>query len=267
MNITLLPIEKVLTDPHNPRTDITKDSLSGLVASIKVHSVKVPLIAYLCGEEVILTDGHRRLEAARIAGLREVPVIVLPNKPSEAEMLSAQLTINGHRQGLNPLDEYAAFMRLMQLKGYSPSDLAAALAIGGPEVTRVLSLGKLSPEEQRLVRDGKISKSAAYALSRMEPGERAAMLPKVVSGQITRDQLNSRARRPRSAETVKTKRVKFELGEVVCILQSRKPLSRDAIIEWHEESVREWRKGRSQGLDTSTIVAVLCDRNRQIATS
>jgi ParB family chromosome partitioning protein len=262
MNVSLLPIEKLVVDPNNPRKDITKESVSDLAASIKAHSVKVPLIAYMSGEGVLIADGHRRLEAARLAGLREVPVIVLPSKPSEADILSAQLTINGHREALNPLDEFQAFSRLMQLKGCSPSELAATLAISGPEVTRVLSLGKLSRDEQQLVREGRISKSAAYALSRIDAEQRAALLPKVVSGQITRDQLDREARRAKKGDNVKQRRVSFAMPGGMVSLQAEDGLSLQRVIETLEGLLRDCRKYKSQGLDVSTAVRVAKDQSR-----
>lgn len=260
MNVKMIPLEKLFPDPNNPRTDTSSENLDDIVASIKTHSVKVPLIGYESPAGVPVVDGHLRLLAARLAGLREVPVIVLPEKPNEAEVLCTQLTINGHRAALNPVDEYRSFVRLMKLKGCSPSELASTLAIKLPEVTRVLSLSKLSPEELQLVQDGAISKSAAYSLSRMAAEERSAIIPKVVSGQVTRDQLNQKARKTKTTDAAKMRRVSFAVPGGMVSLQSRSGLTLQSVIEILEGLIRSCRKYKSQGLDITTAVRVAKDQ-------
>jgi ParB family chromosome partitioning protein len=262
MKVTMVPGKEIVTDPDNPRTDITPESLSELTESIKGHSIKVPLIGYATSAGVMIVDGNRRFGAGSLAGLLEFPVIVHPNKPSEAELLATQLTINGHRAALNPADEYFAFSRLLQLNGYSPSELAAELAISASEVTRVLALGKLSPAELQLVRDGRIVKSAAYALSRMEPEKRAAMAQKAANGQVTRDQLDRESRRPQKSKGARLRRISFAVPGGMVSLQSDAGLDLQRAIETLESLVRECRKYRTQGLDITTAVRISKDQSR-----
>lgn len=262
MNVSLIPILKLITDPNNPRTDITPEKLNDLLASIKAHAIKVPLIGYMIAGDVMVCDGHRRLAAARLAGLQEVPVIVHASKPSESEILCDQLTINGHRAALNPVDEYNAFIKLQKLKGWSPSELAAGLAISASEVTRVLSMGKLSQEELQLVRAGKMSKSSAYALSRMDPAQRATMLPKIVTGELTRDQLNRQAKRPSKAQGSTLRRVSFGVPGGSITVQCEDGLSTKSCIELFEGLARDCRKFLSQNLDIKTAARVTLDKCR-----
>lgn len=261
MNISMIPIEKLLPDPNNPRTNCGEQRAE-LVASLKAFGVKVPLIGYVVPGGVMIGDGHRRLAVALEAGLRELPVIVFPQKPDEGDLLCVQLTVNGHRASLNPVEEWQAFSRLQQLKGWSASELAAGLAITSSEVTRVMSLAKLSPAELELVRQGKISKSGAYALSRMPPEQRLGILQKAASGEITRDQLNCEARRKRAGDAVKTRRVSCPIAGGTVSVQSEAGLNLANLIELLESLVRECRRSRSQGLDISTCVRVLRDKSR-----
>jgi ParB family chromosome partitioning protein len=262
MNVSLVPIGKMITDPNNPRSDITPEKLTELVASIKANGIKVPLIGYLVAGEVMVCDGHRRLASARLADVLEVPAIVHAVKPGEAEILRDQLTINGHRAALNPMDEYNAFTKLQRLKGWSPSELAAGLAISASEVTRVLALGKLSPAEAQLVREGKVSKSSAYALSRIEPERRATMLPKVMSGEVTRDQLNRQAKRPKKADGPKVRRVSFGVPGGSVTVQCEEGMNTKSCIELLEGLARECRKFLSQNLDIKTAARVTLDKCR-----
>ena len=262
MKAELVPVERIIAAPHNPRTDFTPQKMAELAASIKLHGIRVPLIGYTVANGIMLGDGHCRLRAAMSLGLEEVPVVIFPQKPEEADLLAIQLTINGHRQGLNPVDEYEAFVRLAKLKSWSATELATCLAVSNAEVTRVLAIGKLSAAERQLVREGKISKSAAYALSRMTPEQRATLTRKAAAGEITRDELNTQARKKGKAEEVKTQRVSCPLAGGTISVQSATGLNLPSLIDLLEELIRECRKARSQGLDISTAVRVLRDRSR-----
>lgn len=258
----LTPIERFLADPNNPRSDVATSRIDELAASIKIYGIRVPLIAYSVPQGLVVIDGHRRIEGARRSGPKELPTMVFPQKPSEAEILAAQLTINGHRESLNPLDEFEAFSRLAALKHWSHSELAAGLAVDNAEVTRVMAIGKLSPEERQLVREGRISKSAAYALSRMSQEQRATMVRKAAAGEVTRDQLNACARKKPKAAAAKSKRLSCPIPGGMVSVSTAEGLTLDGAIEVFEELLREFRKSRTQGLDVSTVVRVLHDRRR-----
>lgn len=263
MKAELVPIEQIIPDPSYPRSDFSEEQRRQLAESIRLHGIKVPLIGYVVANgSIMLGDGHCRLEAAREAGLKELPVIAFSHKPGEAELLATQLTINGHRLALNPMDEHDAFVRLAKLKNWSPSDLAAGLAVNPSEVTRVLALGKLSPDERQLVREGKITKSAAYALSRMSPAERASLVQKAANGEVTRDQLNARARKKDRSESVKTQRVSCAVAGGKVSVQAEQGLNLGGLIELLEELLKECRKARSQGLNISTAAKILSDKSR-----
>lgn len=251
--------EKAIRDPNNPRSDVTSVQGSKFAESVKKYGIKVPLIGYKHPLGIMVADGHRRLEAGRLAGMRQFPFIVFPHKPSEDELLATQLTINGHREALNPIDEFEGFNRLAMLRNWCHSQLADGLAIGAAEVTRVMSMGKLSPEEQRLVREGKISKSAAYALSRMSADQRAAIVLKAASGEVTRDELNNQARRRKPIDSVKTRRINCKvLGGMVSI-QGNDGLDLSTIVDMLDGLLRECRRLKSQGLNVKTAERVLND--------
>ena len=70
MEVETVDIERFLPDPHNPRTKPTPEELAELVASLKAHDIKVPLIAYRVPTGIMIWDGHLRYEAAKLAGTR-----------------------------------------------------------------------------------------------------------------------------------------------------------------------------------------------------
>lgn len=260
MEIRQVPVERCRKDPSNPRTDLPAPQRQALVASVRKYGIKVPLIGYEVQETVMIGDGNCRLDAVLEIGLKEVPVIVFPRKPSDDELLITQLTIQGHRTALNPVDEYEAFKRLESLKGWSSSQLAQELAVSNVEVTRVMAIGKLSSEERQLVRDGRISKSSAYALSRMSPDERAEIVLKAATGEITRDQLNDRARRRKGDCDHKARRVNCRVPGGTVSVQAESGLDLDRLVELLDGLLRACRKLRTQGLNISTALRVLGDQ-------
>lgn len=262
MKVNVEPIEKFIPNPDDLRTIVASDRLSELTSSLRTHGVKVPLIGYVVPNGIMVCDGHLRLEAARAAGIRELPVVILPQKPSETELLLLELTVNGQRAELNPVDEFEAFSRLIRLENWSATELAQHVATSNTDVTRVMSIGKLTPEERELVRSGKISKSAAYALSRMSSDQRAAMVRKAVTGEATCEQLNSQVRRRKPGDDVKTRRIICEVASGTVSVQSKTGLTFTSFIELLEGLLRECRKLRTKGLDLSTAALVLKDQCR-----
>lgn len=262
MKLQYISVDLFAADPSNPRTQCNAAKDAELANSIRDQGVQVPLIGYVQGDRIVIEDGHRRWTAARAAGIPDLPVIVLPEKPDAAQLLVAQLTINGQRAGLNPVDEYDAFAKLAAMKKWSPSQLATALAVSNAEVTRILSIGKLNDEERRLVREERISKSSAYALSRMPPEQRQALVEKAAAGQVTRDQLNRKARRKPATEGLTTRRISCQLTSGTVSINAPGGVSLAGVIDLLDELIRQCRKARSQGLDVATMVRILQDRAR-----
>ena len=260
LRIEMFLVADLLPDPHNPRTFVDDVADRDLTASIALHGVKVPLMLFRATEGIMIGDGHRRWRCSMAAGKDAVPGYVFPKRPDEDELLAVQLTINSHRQQLNPVEEYDAFERLAQLRSWTPSQLAAGLAISNAEVTRVLSLGKLSPEERRLVGEGQIPKSSGYALARIAPEQRAGLAQKAAAGEITRDQLAALARRKTRSEKVAKQRVCCALPGGSVTVRCAKGLTLSSLIDLFDGLARKCRKFRSQNLDLSTSLRVLRDQ-------
>ena len=208
----------------------------------------------------MLIDGHRRMRAAISNGFKEVPVNVFAQKPSEAEILATQLTVNGHRESLSPVEEYEAFSRLQKLRNWTASELAKNLAVSNAEVTRVMAIGKLSVDEKQLIQDGKLGKSSAYAFSRLNDAQKAELAPKVAAGTATRDELNGHARKSASSNGARTRLITCELARGSLTVKAKGGITLKSFIELLEETIRECKKARNDNLDISTLVRVLRDR-------
>lgn len=159
-----LPIEKICANPRQPRENIDPEGLADLVSSIREHGILQPLIVTRDEEkdEYSLIAGERRLRAAQLAGLEQVPVIV--RRVSEQLQLELALIENLQRSDLTPLETAEAYRQLVEDFGLQHDEVAARVGKSRAAVTNTLRLLKLPVEVQSALRAGKISEGHARAL-------------------------------------------------------------------------------------------------------
>ena len=151
------------SNPWQPRTQFDKASLQELADSIKQYGVIQPLVIAAAGSERYqLIAGERRLQAARLAGLSEVPVII--RQAEEQEKLELALVENIQRQNLNPLDEAASYQRLMTEFDLTQEEVAARVGKSRSSVANFLRLLNLPEEIKQALRQEKISFSHAKVI-------------------------------------------------------------------------------------------------------
>ncbi len=159
-----VPIEAVRRNPRQPRSRFDEAALEELAASIREHGVLQPLVVSREAESdgYVLIAGERRLEAARLAGLETVPVVV--RQVEEQERLELALVENLQRADLNPLEAAEGYRMLAEDFGLSHEAIARRVGKSRAAVTNALRLLKLAPEAQAALRDGRISEGHARAL-------------------------------------------------------------------------------------------------------
>ena len=161
--ITLIPLEKIKANPDQPRKDFNNEGLAELADSIRQHGIIQPVIAEEAGDgSFIIVAGERRIRAAKIAGLKEVPVIV--KKYSDEKRMVVALIENIQRSDLNPIEEAAAYKKLMELTGLSQDEAAKRLGKNRSTVANSLRLLRLSGEMQESLKKGEISAGHARAI-------------------------------------------------------------------------------------------------------
>jgi ParB family chromosome partitioning protein len=150
---TLIPLEKLRVNPEQPRRHFDKAALGELADSIREHGIIQPLIVDKAGDGTwTLIAGERRSRAARMAGLTQVPVIV--RNYSDEKRLEVALIENVQRADLNPIEEAAAYKRLMDLTGRSQDETAARVGKNRSTVANALRLLKLPlPMQESLERE------------------------------------------------------------------------------------------------------------------
>lgn len=160
----LLPVDVISPNPRQPRRDFDSEELSGLAESIRKHGILQPLIVTQdeIGEGYTLIAGERRLQAARQAGLKTVPVII--RSVSEQQRLELALIENIQRTDLNPLEAAEAYRQLADEFNLSHDEIAARVGKSRTAVTNTLRLLKLSPTVRAALKERKISEGHARAL-------------------------------------------------------------------------------------------------------
>ena len=160
----ILPIHKVEPNPDQPRQDFDEEELSALAASIAEHGIVQPLTVRCLGTSGYyqIIAGERRWRAARMAGLTEVPAVIMEADDKKTMVLA--LIENLQRQDLNPVEEALGYQRLMGEFGLTQEEAASKVGKSRPAVANALRLLGLAPEVLEMVRSGKLSAGHARAV-------------------------------------------------------------------------------------------------------
>ena len=156
-------LEHIEVNPRQPRKDFDETALSELAASLKIHDVIQPLtVSRMPNGKFRLIAGERRFRAAKIAGLRDVPVYV--RQANDAELLELALLENLQRENLNAIEIGLSYKRLMDELSYTQEQVAERMGKERSTVTNYIRLLKLPPDIQVAVRTGVITMGHARAL-------------------------------------------------------------------------------------------------------
>jgi ParB family chromosome partitioning protein len=187
--VTPLPLDQVGGGPHQPRQEFDARELDELAASIRANGILQPVIVRAggAGHPYEVVAGERRVRAARLAGLTEIPAII--RHYSDDDVLVLSLVENIQRTDLNAIDKAQAFRRLSTHLGATHQDIAERLGIDRTSVTHLLRLLELPADIQELVRSGRLTTGHGKALAALE-SPRAQL---ELAARIVREDLSVRA--------------------------------------------------------------------------
>ena len=158
-----IDLNNISANPKQPRTVFDEDQLAELALSIKeVGLLQPPVVRSIGNGKYQIIMGERRFRAAKLAGLKSIPVII--RQTSDDQLLRDALVENIHRSQLNPLEEGAAYQQLLNDFNYTHDELAVKLSKSRPVITNTIRLLNLPPTVQRKVAAGVISAGHARAL-------------------------------------------------------------------------------------------------------
>lgn len=159
----VLPLHKVEPNPEQPRRDFDEEELEALADSISVHGIIQPLtVREMTNGYYQIIAGERRWRAARLAGLNEIPAVIIDADDRKTTELA--LIENLQRQDLNPVEEAMGYHTLMSEYSLTQEETAARVGKSRPAVANALRLLSLGAEILLMVRNGKLSAGHARAV-------------------------------------------------------------------------------------------------------
>ncbi len=181
---TIVKITKVEPNREQPRKNFDEDALQELADSIKQFGLLQPILVQDRKDYYEIIAGERRWRAAKIAGLKEVPVII--RNYSEQEIVEISLIENIQREDLNPIEEAQAYKRLLTEFNLKQDEVAERVSKSRAAVTNSIRLLKLSEEVQQMVIDDMISTGHARALLAIDnPEEQYNLAQKIFDEKLS----------------------------------------------------------------------------------
>lgn len=171
---TLVKISSVEPNREQPRKNFDEDALQELSDSIKQFGLLQPILVQDRQDHYEIIAGERRWRAAKIAGLKEVPVII--KNLDEREIVEISLIENIQRENLNPIEEAQAYKRLLTEFNLKQDEVAERVSKSRTAVTNSMRLLKLCDEVQQMVIDDMISTGHARAILSIEDPEQQYMI-------------------------------------------------------------------------------------------
>ena len=157
-----IPVDEIRPNPYQPRKVFNDEALKELSSSIKQHGVFTPILVNKSIQGYDLIAGERRLRASKLAGLKDIPAIIVDF--DDQEMMEIALLENIQREDLNVIEEAKAYEKLIQRLGYTQEQLAHRVGKSREHITNLLRLLKLPEDVQEYVVSKQLSMGHVRAL-------------------------------------------------------------------------------------------------------
>jgi len=226
--IYFIEIDKILPNPYQPRKTFTLESLQELAESIKEFGILEPLIVTRKevqtenGIDVFyeLVAGERRLQAAKIVGLKTVPAII--KELSNKAKLEVALIENIQREDLNPIERAKAFARLMEEFSMTQIEIASRIGKSRAYVANTIRLLKLPEEIQEALKNNRISEAHARILLSIEDVElQKKIFLKIINEGLTIHETQKLKNEPQKKEGNLDPEIAFLKRKLEEVLQSK----------------------------------------------
>lgn len=164
-----IDIQSIQINPYQPRKEFSSEKLAELAESIKIHGIIQPLLVREIDGQYQLIAGERRLRAAKMVGLTEVPIVV--REMSDEDMMEVALVENLQREDLNPIEEADAYQRLINEFQLTQDDIAKKVGKSRPAIANTLRLLNLPQEVQSDLAQGTLTMGHARTLLSLKTPE------------------------------------------------------------------------------------------------
>lgn len=179
-------VSRIEPNHEQPRKDFKEEQLQELADSIRQYGVLQPLLVQKRGDLYEIIAGERRWRAAKMAGIKEIPVVI--REYGKQQAMEIALIENVQREDLNPIEEAIAYQRLMQEFHLKQEEIAERVSKNRSTITNSMRLLNLVPEVQQMLMEGLISSGHARSLLALSDPEQQILLAE----RIIRDHLSVR---------------------------------------------------------------------------
>jgi ParB family transcriptional regulator, chromosome partitioning protein len=241
-----IPLDRIQTNPRQPRLRMADDALETLAASIKAYGVIQPILVTEIIDGYQLVAGERRIRAARMAGLERIPAVI--RQLADRDQLELALVENLQREDLDPIEAARAYRQLIDEFAFSQEDLANRVGRARSTVANTLRLLDLHPTLQTAIADGRVTEGHARALGGLPNDAQARVLDHVTERDLSVRQTEELVRRvkepklaadptataPRDADMERVEEdLRRALGTKVSLAKSRR--GGRIVIEYYSE--------------------------------
>jgi len=219
VGVRIVPVDRIDSNPQQPRLAFNQETLDELAASIREHGVLQPILVRPTGQNRFqLVAGERRWRASKQAGLASIPALI--EEIDDDTALEISIIENLQREDISPLDEAAMYDRMVREHGYSIRKLADKLGKDKGYLENRLRLADAPPEIRELVSLRKDTLSHAYELMKVDdPRKRRRLADQVARGELTLIKLRYKiegrqSRPPRIVDDIGIDDAGHENGEI-----------------------------------------------------
>ncbi|MDO6354281.1 ParB/RepB/Spo0J family partition protein [Caloramator sp. CAR-1] len=177
-NVFEVEVSKLFPNEDQPRKKFDEEKINALAESIKVHGVIQPIIVKREGDFYKIIAGERRWRAAKIAGLKKVPVV--EKELSDREVMEISLIENIQREDLSPIEEALAYKRLMEEFQLTQEEIAERVGKSRSAIANTLRLLNLDDRVIEFINDGKLSEGHGKVIVSIEDKEKQYLIAKKV---------------------------------------------------------------------------------------
>jgi ParB family chromosome partitioning protein len=218
---TEIPVDRIRTNPRQPRQQVDQTELEALAVSIREHGVLQPILVTEILDGYQLVAGERRFRASQLAGLERIPAIV--RQLADREQLEIALVENLQREDLGPIEEAHAFRSLVDEFGLSQDEIAVRVGRARSTIANTLRLLDLDSHVQDALVARSISEGHARALGGLAVDQQGRVVETVIEQQFSVRQTEELVRRLREPRQLAT---------------ATEPARRDADLERVEDDLR-----------------------------
>jgi ParB family chromosome partitioning protein len=255
MKTVRVALDLIVPDPDQPRKLFESGEITALAENMKTIGQQIQVIVWQENGKAVLLDGERRWRAAKIAGIPELLAIVLPAKPSKAELRIIQHSIDAQKVPLNPMEQSNNLAEIMREKGWGVGELAEHLSKSQPACSRLLAYQKLAPAVKELLATGQIKADKAYELSKIEDHAVQIEMAKQAVG-VNRDEFKAKVKK-KDKPVVKATRAVFALPGGGSITFKGPEATGEEVVGRLKETVKQLLKLFSQGHDIASCQRVM----------